>query len=799
MAFTATPGMSVISFKKPSKTVHKCRVCFKSFKRSEHRTRHERSHTLEKPYVCRICGRQYARSDLLTRHGRTIHTKQQHSEQLNDPNSIAFISHDGLGNRSIQAPLATPDSGHNQALDIGLLPPTPPSRPIEHNNEELSDSNETLVSAVTFQPTLDLSSDFDMLGRDEMSLSFFDPFFGKMFNHFAFPIFDGQLENISTLGLPLDDSLCQPDTMRTSHAHEPASPELSNGSVDLPETDATFPEIRERRSNDPLQILRPTKAGRRRVVFTEEMRASLSAEISSHVAPHQLKSFHLPDASSLQKYLDTYIDAFHIHFPFLHLQTLDLGATPGPLVLSICAVGALHRLERKLAASFYFMAERLLAMLEFDNLNASPTLLQDWARPQESPSSKPTPLALAQARLIQVFFSAFSGEPQLVRNALIACGHLSADFRLEMSNIKPGSSASHLKSWRSWVEHESMKRLMCCCTVLGNLLNITYGMAPGFAFVEECNIEMPAEDALWEAKTANEWQILMEATCHSPSLGLREAVGALFDPSTLERQPKSCWKWSPFSASIVMHGIATALWFLMQGKQACYGTLPNFRESYESTHVEAALSRCGVLLAEAQSNNDYTWEEIDNPLLFNAFAVLRVSYGRLCINTHSLDRSLLFKESSGQILAILQKYFEAKQERSQFITMAVTRALEGFAIPIRAGILLIQKTAAFKWSVEHAIAGWDAALLVTKWVFTIECVQNAGGLTTSEEAQVLKDVRELLGNFDFDRSLVRPLAADLARMWAGLYDDTWVWGVTPRIGWILRELARMCERDINTG
>ncbi|PNP80132.1 hypothetical protein FNYG_06500 [Fusarium nygamai] len=125
--------------------------------------------------------------------------------------------------------------------------------------------------------------------------------------------------------------------------------------------------------------------------------------------------------------------------------------------------------------------------------------------------------------------------------------------------------------------------------------------------------------------------------------------------------------------------------------------------------------------------------------------------------------------------------------------MAVTRALEGFAIPIRTGILLIQKTAAFKWSVEHALAAWDAGLLVTKWVHTIEQLQKTGNAVTSEEGQVLDNIRRLLKEIDMDCSQDFSLSAELARIWASLFDDTWVWGVAPRIGWVLRQLAIMFD------
>lgn len=69
-----------------------------------------------------------------------------------------------------------------------------------------------------------------------------------------------------------------------------------------------------------------------------------------------------------------------------------------------------------------------------------------------------------------------------------------------------------------------------------------------------------------------------------------------------------------------------------------------------------------------------------------------------------------------------------------------------------------------------------SGLLVTKWVHTVECLQSTSGKTTPEETKVLDNVRYLLSQIDVDRSPSCSLAADLARVWAGLYDDTWVWG-----------------------
>lgn len=52
---------------------HVCSFCARPFARAEHKLRHERSHTKEKPFHCKLCPSSFVRRDLLQRHLRTLH------------------------------------------------------------------------------------------------------------------------------------------------------------------------------------------------------------------------------------------------------------------------------------------------------------------------------------------------------------------------------------------------------------------------------------------------------------------------------------------------------------------------------------------------------------------------------------------------------------------------------------------------------------------------------------------------------------------------------------------------------
>lgn len=85
---TQTPGPTTKSAKnvKPAKSKnpkkYRCSYCDRAFTRSEHRSRHERSHTKEKPFHCPKCPSAFVRRDLLLRHDRTVHAPKNGAKNV---------------------------------------------------------------------------------------------------------------------------------------------------------------------------------------------------------------------------------------------------------------------------------------------------------------------------------------------------------------------------------------------------------------------------------------------------------------------------------------------------------------------------------------------------------------------------------------------------------------------------------------------------------------------------------------------------------------------------------------------
>lgn len=78
----------------------------------------------------------------------------------------------------------------------------------------------------------------------------------------------------------------------------------------------------------------------------------------------------------------------------------------------------------------------------------------------------------------------------------------------------------------------------------------------------------------------------------------------------------------------------------------------------------------------------------------------------------------------------------------------------------------------------------------------IETQRHLPGREPNEaEQQNLENFRCLLDEVDSEYCDTGSMAAEVARIWAGFLDDTWVWGITPKMGALLRMLGSAYDED----
>ncbi|TKX18469.1 fungal specific transcription factor domain-containing protein 76 [Elsinoe australis] len=551
--------------------------------------------------------------------------------------------------------------------------------------------------------------------------------------------------------------------------------------------------------------------------ITPQTRSTIVHDLATRLGPGH--SAELPSEVILEKCLRAYLDCCHIHMPFLHLRTFKVNKCPSPLLLAMCAIGSLYRLERNLAGDLYDKASKAL---ERTLANQALKMNLGWVKPKSSvPNADYHPLWVAQTQHLIIFFSTFSGDPKAVRKGLDTLPQLTMDYRFRAAALShQRQTASDSQNWHDWIELESSKRVLYATFVLSSLLTITYGIPPALSILQDGEVDMPDDEALWNAPTRDQWRLRMVVRKPRPRFTMRDAVVQLMHGETAANGSLFT-DWSPLIATIAMHAISVQMWngiqcvHLYEEGKTLASVISSVPDPESATfgydyirvrsfrHLENSLSRCRTMITRSNSEGETTWSDYDGPLLFNCAALMRIAYARSLTGMGALNRIVLLSGDGKLVERMIADYVVAAQTRGAYWNKVMGHVFDGFCTPIKAGMLLTQKTAALTWSIEHAIAGWDTVLLFTKWAHKLEGIQmrcERSGVKGLEEEEVvmLDKLRRLLRDacVDLESKKVTSMAGEMARLWASFYDDTWVWGVTPRIGWVLRELAVAYEKDL---
>lgn len=349
--------------------------------------------------------------------------------------------------RHASVDLAIPNlNGHREDT-----PPLPTPETTDHQNSPQNTIDAPVDVSRTSNPLVTSPPTLTPFNADIGLFEYFDPFFGlpaEQMVDMSLPGLKGLTEGFSPLeqftsssvdsrqGSRDSEFFLPSDTLGTDQANmglpsqqrEDRPATTSNGLRDYFRTDPA--DFFLRSSSVPVpKVRRMASAKPPTLVFTETMRTKLMEDLSKRLPPEKLEDFHLPPAIALQKCFRTFVDAFHVHLPIFHLPTMDLERTPSPLVLAMCAIGALYRLERKVAASLYHKADQALSARARHGsilIERTPNLLEDWTRPVPDQMNRyRDSLWTGQTRLLLTMFGSFSGDPEVMSRAIGQIGEFS--------------------------------------------------------------------------------------------------------------------------------------------------------------------------------------------------------------------------------------------------------------------------------------------------------------------------------------------------------------------------------------
>ncbi|KPM40143.1 Maleylacetate reductase [Neonectria ditissima] len=823
---SAVAGESGKRVRRPPRQ-YKCEYCAKIFKRSEHCIRHERSHTREKPFSCRYCRKTYSRKDLVTRHERTLHadvSKRAIQNPTEEPEESPEASpserdEDEILQRpgvNIRLSRHAPPSPANEN-EIEMESEMPPEHPDQRRGSCVSTTasgSEIIVANGTMDADITMGENAQSMPQEESiptppslpSASITDPYqttslealpaellgdgfevynhdpnFSMHFNEDHHPQQQNgdpqrsmnQPDMASLNFSPLPDGMFQftpdialldmQDWTQSVNLGPNNAPDLVNGFAHFDATDSHFTSTVEPQNNLPL-IRKEKRPPTPTFIVDDATHASIQKDLNERlISPGAAHA--IPSRKICQGFLSSYVECFNGHLPIIHLHTLCLKTTPSPLFLAMCGIGALYRLDRRRAGRLFDTATQAIGPI--------PASCKRGAPPMED-----FPLWLVQAKLLLTFYAMLGGDGDLASSTVSEIGVFTLIYeRTRLSLLDKDTDLDNI-TWTHWIQRESWKRVLGGIYIMSTLGMVIYDVNPGFNATRDLDIETLSDEGIWNSASANEWRELRSNHTKQDSRTLSDAAADVMSENTQDSSTRP-YVLSPFSALLVMHAIVVHMRQLLQVAQAfardSFTAMPG-RDMLGASLLDAALrslARCEKLLNHKPSEGDHGWDDpMETPLVFNCQAILRIAYIRLFNGALGFNRLSLMDADPGTVEVAVSMFATKRLERSPSLLTAVTKSFEGFCTPVKMGHMLIRKTAAFRWSVEHAIAGWDCALIVTKWVHSVEIDRLNAIEPSPAESEFLVSMNSVLEEADYDFSESKSLAAGLARTWSMFLQDS---------------------------
>ncbi|KAG5999025.1 hypothetical protein E4U52_000019 [Claviceps spartinae] len=753
------PAAAVTSSRKASlapERKYKCQFCNRAFSRSEHRSRHERSHTKERPFKCMKCRSTFVRRDLLLRHDRTVHAKDGGVPLHSDAKRRA-------GGPKTRA--ATTPSKAKLALDTSAL------EQMEVGNDGLFDVEEAamLVADLHHKATAAMREEAASIAYSSHGASLMEPTVTYPSGVIALPQvqWDGFVSAsdaeprahsiASSASGPFETPSFAPGMITTQARVSQLAPiaDESDG-ANMPPTFQSMVQALPRSGMDASIPLSPSIVDAHvgfkiPQVFGDEQRNAILENIRicdrEQAVPGE---FRLPGLGSLNRYLSTYFTLFHPHLPFLHPSSFDPSQVSAPLILAALSIGALYAFDQDQAYMLHI---------------GSKVLVNQFLQNKENFSSRKCPLWAMQSSLLNMIFSSWSGDPKGLEwtcsmKSLLA--NMIAGNRYELK-LRQEARGSAKPTRLEWVEDEGCRRTYYAVYIFFGLLTLTYNHTPGISFNEFEDLQLPASEALWCLQGVSDasWP---EYLAQSTVVTFMEAHEKLFQGEKL--------RYSVFATRVMINALFLEVWYHKRSPEALQDVVTEYKLRLALETWDKSLDHCEPESVAIPLNASAT----GHPLLFNAKAMFRNARARLEVDLKCVQEALRYHDPYEVAAAMSQARDRVK--RSSEMIKVIQECFDCIQTAVVQGVRWVARTSPTHWSVEHPLCGLDMMIILSLWLYRLEHDEEPA---TSEEVVMYNKVRQLFAN-DLDEIYMSQMSSVVARFWGSLLDEVVVWGITRLFG-----------------
>ncbi|CAM1502819.1 Fc.00g075950.m01.CDS01 [Cosmosporella sp. VM-42] len=763
VAVLPPPAASTSSSRKASlapERKYKCQFCNRAFSRSEHRSRHERSHTKERPFKCMKCRSTFVRRDLLLRHDRTVHAKDGgiplHSDgkrragpktrAIGGPSKSAIAidtstleqmeAGDGIFDVEAAAMLVA-DLQHkahaamrdeNAYEDSSSLAYSP-------HNSSMMESTVTYPSGAIALPQVQWES--------FMPQSVTEPKAHSITSSASGSFVDSQQSFATGTTLQPHSNQLPPIGGQNCNGLVPALQSMINS---LPNSAAGTPMPHSPWATESSQA--GFKAPQ---VSSDEERNIILDHIRSNDSEHAIpESFRLPGLGSLNRYLSTYFGLFHHHLPFLHPASFNPTKVSPPLLLAVLSIGALYAFDQDQAYMLHI---------------GSKVLVNQFLQNKESFSSRKCPLWTMQSSLLNMIFASWSGDPKGLEwacsiKSLLA--NMVAGNRYELK-LRQEARGGAKPTRAEWVEDEGCRRTYYAVYIFFGLLTMTYNHTPAIGFNEFEDLQLPSTEALWNLQVANEatWHEQLKS---SPAATFMVAHDNLFQGETL--------RYSAFATRVMINALFLEVWYHKRSPEALQDVVTEYKLRLALETWEKSLEFCEPEAVAVPLSAPHK----GHPLIFNAKAMYRSARARLEVDLKAVQEALRYHDPY-EVAAAMSNARDRVKRSSEMIKV-IQECYNCIETAVLQGIRWVARTSPTNWSVEHPLCGLDLMIILSLWLYRLEHDEEPA---TQEELAMYNKVRQLFSK-DLDENYMTQLSSVVARLWGSMLDEVVVWGITRLMG-----------------